>query len=86
MIEGKMNQLKVRKILWSFSRDVEGYCYSRYEKVGVEKNIYLMQRTNIECDYKYQSSRSDEDDDASNPVERNYCYMDSNDPPGRNII
>lgn len=39
-----------------------------------------MDRKRIECDEGYRSSGSEVDDQP------NYCYMETNDPPGRSII
>lgn len=41
----------------------------------------------VQREFRYWASGSYEDDkDIDNPMERNYSYMASNDPPSRNII
>lgn len=42
-----------------------------------------MARQTIKCDEGYWSSGSKSNDED---VEPNYCYIATNDPPGRNII
>ena len=43
----------------------------------------LMTRQTVEFDEGYWSSGSEDEDDV---VEPHYCYMSTNDPPGRSIV
>ncbi|XP_052622501.1 uncharacterized protein LOC128127835 [Lactuca sativa] len=66
------------------SRDIEGYWSSGDDEDLVSgKNICLMARQTVECDEGYWSSGSEDEDDVAEP---HYCYMGTNDPPGRNIV
>ena len=66
------------------TRDVEGYWSSGDEdEVSTGRSMCLMARKMIECDEGYWSSGSEEDD---KDVEPNFCFMATNDPPGRNIV
>ena len=67
------------------SRDVEG-CWSTGDDddMTTGRNMCLMARQTIECDEGYWSSGS-EDEDEDDAAEPNYCYMATNDPPGRSI-
>ena len=47
------------------------------------RNLCLVARHMIECDEGYWSSGLKDDDEDAEP---HYCYMASNNPPGRSII
>nr|KAJ0197101.1 hypothetical protein LSAT_V11C700370380 [Lactuca sativa] len=66
------------------TRDVEGYWSSGDEdEVSTGRSMCLMARKMIECDEGYWSSGSEEDDEDAEP---NFCYMATNDPPGKSIV
>ncbi|XP_023770935.1 uncharacterized protein LOC111919603 [Lactuca sativa] len=66
------------------SRDVEGYWSSRDDDdVTTGRNMCLMARQTVKCDEGYWSSGSEDEDDIAEP---HYCYMATNNPPGRSIV
>ena len=68
------------------SRDVEGYWSSGDDDdMTTRRNMCLMVRQTIQFDEGYWSSGL-EDEDDDDVAEPNYCYMTTNDPPGRSIV
>ena len=87
MLEKHSRSLKMKKaFVTTVFRNVEGYWSpGDDDNMTTGRNICLMARQTIECDEGYWSLGS-EGEDEENVVEPNYCYIATNDPPGRNIV
>ena len=78
MVESK------KAFVTTVSRDVEGYSSPGDDDDMVTgRNKCLIARQTVECDEGYWSSGSEDEDDVTEP---HYCYMETNDPPGRSIV
>ena len=68
----------------TISIDVEGYWSSGDDDDVVTRGkMCLMARQTVVCDEGYFSSGSEDEEDD---VEPNYCYMATNNPPGRSVV